>query len=94
MGILGYIISQHGRNQKNLTLLLFTAVCMGLYNPASLLYDVSLHLSFLAVMGIIYTQEYFKNFFFWVPQIFAIREACVLTLSALSFALPIMMFQF
>jgi competence protein ComEC len=94
MGILWYIFLQSWNTLRSITLLAFTAVCMSLYSPLSLFYDVSLHLSFLAVIGIIYTQEYFKKLFSWVPEFFAIREACILTLSALSFALPIMMFQF
>ncbi len=94
MGIVWYILLQQGSSAKNMSLLAFTALCMALWSPFSLNYDVSLHLSFLAVIGIIYTQEYFKKCFFWVPSFFAIREAFVLTLSALSFSLPLMIFQF
>ena len=67
---------------------------MTILNPLALSYDVSLHLSFLAVVGIMYTQEYFTKMFMWIPNTFAVREALVLTLAALSFSLPIMMFQF
>jgi len=94
MWIIGYVFLQWGSTPKNITLILFTAVCMGIYSPLSLVYDVSLHLSFLAVIGIIYTQEMFLKMFSWMPSLFAIREAFVLTLSALSFSIPIMMFQF
>jgi len=94
MGVIAYIFLQSGRNIRNITLLSFTAVCMVLYSPLSINYDVSLHLSFLAVIGIIYTQDFFKKIFFFVPQTFAIQEALILTLSALSFSLPIMIFQF
>lgn len=94
MGILGYIFLQSGNNAKNITILLFAAVCMSLYSPLALNYDVSLHLSFLAVIGIMYTQDFFQKIFYFVPQTFAIREALVLTLAALTFALPIMIFQF
>jgi len=85
---------QSGSILKNMTLLAFTALCMLIFSPLSLSYDVSLHLSFLAVIWIIYTQDFFKKIFYFVPEAFAIREAFVLTLAALSFALPIMMFQF
>ena len=67
---------------------------MTIFNPLALSYDVSLHLSFLAVIGIMYTQDLFSKIFYWVPNIFAIRQALVLTLAALSFSLPIMIFQF
>ena len=94
MWIVGYTFLQTWNTAKNMTLLAFTAVCMALWSPLSLRYDVSLHLSFLAVIGIIYTQQYFKKLLSWVPEVFAIQEASVLTLSALSFSLPIMIFQF
>ena len=94
MWILGYIFLQSWNNSRAITLLVFTAVCMTVWYPLSLSYDVSLHLSFLAVIGIMYTQEFFTKIFTFVPNFFAIREALVLTLAALSFSLPIMMFQF
>jgi len=94
MGILWYIFLQSWNQGRIITLIAFTAVLMALMSPLSLNYDVSLHLSFLAVIGIVYTQEIFTKIFFWIPSTFAIREAFVLTLSALSFSLPIMMFQF
>lgn len=94
MWILAYMFLQSGSSVKNITLLAFTAVCMCLFSPLVLLYDVSFHLSFLAVIGIIYTQQIFQKLFSWVPDFFAIREALVLTLASLSFTLPIMMFQF
>jgi competence protein ComEC len=94
MWILWYIFLQSWNTSKAITLLVFTAVCMTILNPLALSYDVSLHLSFLAVVGIMYTQEFLGKVFYWVPNIFAIREALVLTLAALSFSFPIMMFQF
>jgi len=94
MGIIGYVFLQHGNSVNNLSLILVTVLLMSLYSPFSLIYDVSLHLSFLAVIGIIYTQEFFTKLFSWIPSFFAIREAFVLTLAALSFSLPIMIFQF
>lgn len=94
MGILWYIFLQSGQNTRNIPLLLFTALCMVLYSPLALMYDVSLHLSFLAVIWIIYTQEVFTKLCSFLPSTLAIREAFVLTLAALSFSLPIMMFQF
>lgn len=94
MWILWYIFLESGTKTQNITLLLFTWVCMTLISPLTLLYDVSLHLSFLAVIWIIYTQEFWSKIFSFLPSFFAIREAFVLTLSALVFALPIMIFQF
>jgi len=67
---------------------------MLLYQPLSLNYDISFQLSFLAVLGIYFTQGFFKRLFFFVPQTFAIQEALVLTFAALVFTVPIMVFQF
>lgn len=94
MGILWYVFLQSWNTTNTLTLVAFTAVVMCVVSPLSLNYDVSLHLSFLAVIWIIYTQEFFSHAFRFIPSTFAMREAFVLTLSALSFSLPIMMFQF
>lgn len=94
MWILWYIFLQSGNQIRNIILMSFTAVCMVMFAPLSLTYDTSLHLSFLAVIGIMYTQDIFKKMFFFIPEVFAIKEAFVLTLSALSFALPIMIFGF
>lgn len=94
MWILWYLFLQSGMTQRNITILAFTAFCMAIMSPLSLNFDVSLHLSFLAVIWIIYTQDFFKKVFYFMPEIFAIKEAFILTLSALTFALPIMLFQF
>ena len=94
MWLLAYYIMVSGRNTHNLALLLFTACIMVLFSPLSLNYDVSFHLSFLAVIWIIYTQKFWKKLFYFLPETLAIREAFILTLSALVFALPVMIFNF
>ncbi len=94
MGLLAYYIMVSGRNTHNLALLLFTACLMVLFFPLILNYDVSFHLSFLAVIWIIYTQKFWKKMFYFLPETLAIKEAFVLTLSALVFALPVMLFNF
>lgn len=94
MGILWYLVLASGRTPKSLTIVLITAFFMVLISPLTLNYDVSFHLSFLAVIWIIYTQWFFKKVFGFLPEFFAIREAFVLTLAALSFTLPIMVFNF
>jgi predicted membrane metal-binding protein len=50
MGLLSYYILMMGRQSDALALLLFTALVLVLFNPLSLNYDISLHLSFLAVL--------------------------------------------
>ena len=67
---------------------------MATYSPLSINYDVSLHLSFAAVIGIIYLQKWLHSIFKSVPNIFEIREALVLTCAALIPTLPIMVINF
>ena len=94
MGIIWYFVMISGRGNNSLTVILFTCFIMVFVSPLSLNYDVSFHLSFLAVVGILYTQWFFKRIFWFLPEFFAIKEAVVLTFAALSFTLPIMMFNF
>lgn len=94
MWILWYTILLSWRNTHSYTLVTLTALIMVWFSPYTFSYDVSFHLSFLAVLWIIFTQTFWKKIFFFVPQIFAIREALVLTFAALVFTLPIMIFNF
>jgi len=94
MGLIAYYILVSWRNVHNLWLLIFVWIIMVIISPLSINYDISFHLSFLAVLWILYTQKYFEKMFFWLPNFLAIREAFVLTLSAMSFALPIVLFNF
>lgn len=94
MWLIGYFIIISGRKADSLTLLLFTAFVMTLYNPLYLNYDSSFHLSFLAVVGLLYFQTFWTKIFFFLPSLFAIKESFVLTMSALTTTLPIMIFSF
>ncbi|MBW7954719.1 ComEC/Rec2 family competence protein [Candidatus Gracilibacteria bacterium] len=94
MGILGYFILLSGRSGDSLTLLLFTAFIFILINPLILNYDSSFHLSFLAVLGLLYFQEFFKKIFYFLPETGAVKESFILTLSAMMTTLPIMLFNF
>lgn len=94
MWIIWYFILISWRKQHNLTLLLFTAFLMILYNPYYINYDISFHLSFLAVIWLLYFQNFFNYLFWFLPKFFAIRESFVLTMSAMSTTLPIMIFNF
>ena len=94
MWLLAYYILMSGRKWNLLTIVLITAFLLILYLPLSLNYDISLHLSFLAVLWIIYCQWFFNKLFSFLPETLAIREAFVMTLSALVFSIPIMIFDF
>lgn len=89
-----YYIILFWRKNDWLSILLFTWFVMILFNPLSLNYDISLHLSFLAVFWLYYFQDFFKKIFFFLPEKFAIKESFVLTMSALVTTLPITIINF
>lgn len=94
MWLIAYYILMSGRKWNIFTILMFTAFLMVIDSPFILNYDVSFALSFLAVFGIVYSQNFWKNIFKFMPETLAIREAFVLTMSALTFTIPIMLFNF
>lgn len=94
MGLIWYYVLLSGRKWNILSIILLTLVIMIIISPLSLNYDVSLHLSFFAVLWIVYTQKPFEKIFSFLPNILEIKTAFTLTLSALSFTLPIMILNF
>lgn len=94
MWLVGYFILVSWRKSDWLSLLLFTALLLILYNPLYINYDTSFHLSFLAVLGLLYFREFWNKIFKFLPSFFAIKESFVLTMSALTTTLPIMIFNF
>ncbi|RAL57931.1 hypothetical protein BLD25_01080 [Candidatus Gracilibacteria bacterium GN02-872] len=94
MGFIGYLVLQNGRQNNILATSLLTLLIMVSFNPLSVNHDISLHLSFLAVFGIIYTEKFFNRIFKFLPNVFEIRTAISITFSALVFTLPVMMFGF
>jgi len=94
MGILGYSLTIIWRNNNSLTILLLTLFTMLLYNPFYINYDISFQLSFLAVLWILYTKEFFDKIFRFLPNILAVKESFIITLSAMVLTLPISIFNF
>jgi competence protein ComEC len=94
MGILWYSLTIIWRNNNSLTILLLTLFIMVLYNPFYINYDISFQLSFLAVLWILYTKEFFDKVFRFLPNILAVKESFIITLSAMVLTLPISIFNF
>lgn len=94
MWLIWYYILQSWRKWNLLSIILLTAIIMIIISPLSINYDVSLHLSFLAVLWIVYSQKFFEKIFYFLPNFLEIKTAFTLTLSALLFTLPIMIFNF
>lgn len=73
--------------------LLVSFLLIVLYTPRSLLYDVSLHLSFLATSGIVYGYDVFEKYFDGrLPK--SINELLSATLAAYIFTLPYTLYTF
>lgn len=94
MWILWYFVSISGRKSISINLVLLSAFFMLLYNPFFINYDVSFQLSFLAVLWILYTNNFFEWLLSFFPKLLWIKESLVLSLSAMSLTLPIMLFDF
>lgn len=94
MWLLAYYILVSGRSWNSFVMLTLSAFLLVLYNPLIINYDISFQLSFLAVLGLIYTKNFFDKVFSFLPKILALRESFVLTLSAFSFTIPIMIVYF
>ncbi len=94
MWLIWYYILTCWREWNILSILCFSIILIIIYSPLSLNYDISLHLSFLAVLWIIYSQEFFKKIFYFLPNFLEIKEAFVLSISSLIFTLPIIIFNF
>jgi len=94
MWLIAYYVMVSWRQWSIFTILLLTGFIMSIMSPFILNYDVSFALSFLAVFWIVYTQKFWSKIFVFMPETLAIKEAFVLTMSALVFTLPIMLFNF
>jgi competence protein ComEC len=94
MWLIWYYVLVSWRKWDSLAIILLVAVLMTLYNPFLINYDISFQLSFLAVLWLLYTQNFFEKIFFFLPKKFALRESVVLTLSAFVFTIPIMIGNF
>ncbi len=82
-----------GRAYSARQALLLSLIAIIMYEPKYLLYDVSLHLSFLATAGIIYLQEVFSILFQKVTSK-TYREILITTSAAYVATLPYIMYTF
>lgn len=94
MGIL-FLFAQHfGRIAAASRTIVFASTLMLFLNPLLLRFDIGFQLSFLAMMGLIYLQPIFLNFFKKIPNIFQLRYTLATTLAAQVFTLPILVYNF
>ncbi|MEK7061695.1 MAG: ComEC/Rec2 family competence protein [Patescibacteria group bacterium] len=86
MGSLFLLAQKIGRQSMATRTIAMAAAIMVAFNPLLLLYDVGFQLSFLASMGIIYLNPFFKNLFKF--------DLISITFAAQIFTLPIMVYNF
>ncbi len=94
MWVIIYMVTQSGRQVQTFTLLCLVLLVFTVYNPLSLVYDISLQLSFWAVLGVIYFYPIFEKVFSFLPKFLMIRESILMTLSATLTTLPLMILNF
>lgn len=98
-GIMGalFLLAQHvGRPNDAARAIVFAAALMAALNPLSPVYDVGFQLSFLAILGIVYWEEFFQSrlSFFPNPKFLPTRSLVAMTLSAQLFTFPILLHNF
>jgi len=98
-GVMGgfFLFAQKiGRKNSASRTIVFAATAILMVNPLLLKLDVGFQLSFLAVMGIIYLNPIFLNWFKKIPEkeFFNLRSIISMTLAAQIFTLPILVYNF
>ena len=85
-----------GGKGDSFRILVLTAVIMLLFNPLILRYDVSFQLSFLAVLGIIYLNNFFRYWLKFIPneKFIGLRNILSMTLSAQLMTFPLLIYYF
>lgn len=92
MGGLASFVLFCGRKSNGMNILLMGAALMILYNPLTLVYDISFQLSFAATLGLIIFVPIWEKYFQKLPQLLA--EGLMVTLAAQVFTLPIIISGF
>ncbi|MDD3032545.1 MAG: ComEC/Rec2 family competence protein [Candidatus Pacebacteria bacterium] len=82
-----------GRQSDSLRSLVIAAVLILFFNPLSLVYDLGFQLSFLAVLGIIFFNNFFKEKLKFLKNSFLIDLVAV-NFSAQVFVLPLLIYTF
>lgn len=90
MGGLG-LVALHAREQSHRTIL-WALTAMALWNPAAFWWDSGLHLSFLAVTGLLAYGKYFQQCFKPLPPL--LRETLAMTFSAQIATAPWIAYRF
>jgi len=94
MGIIFLTAQYLGRASQADRAVVVAAFLMLLINPFLLKFDVGFQLSFLAILGLVYWQNFLSDILKKVPNVFQLRLTLAATLSAQVFVLPLLVYNF
>lgn len=94
MGLVVLLARQVGRLSQVGRLLILTAFLMLLVNPRLLFFDAGFQLSFAATLGLVYISPLLEEYFKKAPKFFGIRDALLITLSAIIATTPLILYLF
>ncbi len=83
-----------GRNADVLNILLFSAVLMGIFNPATISADIGFHLSFASTLGIILLSTPIEKQLLWIPERFGFRLIVSVSFAAQLSVAPLLIWYF
>ena len=93
-GLISYTILLSWKKMRVFSLLLAVATGFVVLDPLILNSDVSFHLSFLAVFGLLFFGNFFNRVFSFLPEWFWLRESLAMSFAAMTFTLPILVVNF
>ncbi|MDD4333603.1 MAG: ComEC/Rec2 family competence protein [Candidatus Pacebacteria bacterium] len=82
-----------GRETDSFILIILAAILILFFNPLALVYDLGFQLSFLAVLGIIFFNNYFKEKLSFLKNDF-LKDLVAVNFSAQVFVLPLLIYTF
>lgn len=93
MTILVLLLQITTRTQESWRVILFTLTGIVITNPLALLHDPSLHLSFLAFIGLVYASPVVRYLTAMMPGFLGLREFVFETLAVQIFVLPYILYM-
>ncbi len=93
MAALLLVMEVMGRTYIILRGLLLAAVCMLLFNPLLLAFDIGFQLSFLATLGLILLAPYVESRLGSVPNPYSVRDFFIATVATQIAVLPLLLYQ-
>jgi competence protein ComEC len=93
MALLLLLARATGRTYDVVRALVLVGVCMLLFDPLLLVYDVGFQLSFIATLGLILVSPHVERYATFMPQVFGLREFLITTVAAQIFVTPLLLYQ-